>query len=438
MIRVLRRKGKIEFFVFIAWSCVILYCTCIIKSNVIDNLMQIFLLFIMLLFVFLKKINFSLDKVAILFLALIFVSCIPDLFYNSIIDSIIMMLSYILPVIMYICVISYCKNNEMPKATWRIPIVFGIIISLLGITNFSLRFMGLPIGSTLKYVEKFGNYMEFSDYGLGVFASWGTLAGKTLYRIQTYFIEPSKMAMFLIIPFFLLLNAYRDTKNKKNLLGLIFISIAFILTMSRAGIVSIVGSIILERIMLRKKYIVKKRANTYDIVRLIISGAIFIIVSVCLIYFLVFLSKFFPNIEFLSSGITSLEGKANLIRNETVDQNYILAHVISYPFGSGFGSILELNKVTNLANALIFWIMIGGIPALCIIISLMWKLFIEYYIPSINSNSTLQRSLASAFVGLTIHSLSYGTWITHEYLLVIAFMTTIQRNRIKKIGKSYR
>lgn len=430
--KVRAKISRYKFFIFVAWLYVVVCNTCFITSNKADNLIQIVLICLLLMCVYLSGIKLRVDMIGIGFCALIAVSIIPDFFNGTIISGVRMALSYILPIIMYICVINYGeKEKYMSKTIWRIPIWFGLFISLLGILNFFLRFTGYPLESTVTYVEKFGNNMEFFQFGLGVSSSWGELAGKTMYRVQTYFIEPSKMAMFLLIPLYLSWYSFKESKKLFALVEFIILLFAFLLTMSRAGILAFIGSYLLGAIIKRKRTTLK-RATCKDLKRLVLSGMVFVIGAVCFVYVLVYFSEFFPDMEFLFVGITDENGKANLIRNETVSTSFILNQFVSNPLGSGFGSILELNKVTNLANAFILWLVIGGIPAVVILIFLMWKLLMHYYIPGINSYDGVQHAFASAFMALTIHSLSYGTWMTSEYLLTIAGMVLLQRINVNK------
>lgn len=218
--------------------------------------------------------------------------------------------------------------------------------------------------------------------------------------MNSYFIEPSKFAMFLEVPFFLLLERYKNCSGKarrRTLFGLVCVSTAFLFSMSRAGMVSLLATIVYAKILKRKNKSVRNGADGDDIFKMIAAAFLMIIGALIMLNVLVALGKFFPGISFLSEGITDMSGKANLVRNETVDSSHLLTLFLQHPFGSGFSSIVALNKVTNLANAFIFWTIIGGFFAIVILAMIYIKILLNNYIPAVSSGDYKLRGIANAF-----------------------------------------
>lgn len=414
--------------IVLCWTYVILYNTNFIKSNFIDNLVQVVLSTLIFFIALFTVKRIKIDLVFILYLLVVFYVSFVDVIINrGSLNTVV--LSYLLPITMYWAITSYYHKKELPRIAFNIPVFFAITISAWTLLGVALKMIGFNIGSEVVYIEKFGNYMEVFNYGFGTYSAWGSIAGRQLYRIQSFFIEPSKMAMFLIIPFFILKYSRLNKKTVFKTLGLIIISVAILFTMSRAGIIAILGSMLIGKTIKTRlnKTQAFTKTNPNDFLKLLFGLISFVLVAVMFVVVLVVMSKYLPDFDFLYSGITNVEGQGTLIRSETVDSSYLFEHFKKYPFGSGFSSVISLNKETNLANALIFWIAIGGIPALTIILVLLFRILYYYYVPAIKSHNFVANSIAHVFLGLTVHSLSYGTWLSPEYMIILAFMVVVTR-----------
>lgn len=419
--------------IIIIWIYALAQPTCFIQSAFMDNIVQVGLVLTALLFMLAKKRELRIDSLSLLYLLLILTAVVPDICSGNIEGTITQAFSYVFPVLMYIIVCNAGDTERSIDLLYKLPIALGVLLG--GWTAFGgiLRFIGIPIGSNMVEVEKFGNLVQMSSYGFGIFASWGGFAGHTLYRLNSYFIEPSKFAMFLEVPFFLLLERYKNCNGKarrRTLFGLVCVSTAFLFSMSRAGMVSLLATIVYAKILKRNNKSVRNGADGDDIFKMIAAAFLMIIGALIMLNVLVALGKFFPGIPFLSEGITDMSGKANLVRNETVDSSHLLTLFLQHPFGSGFSSIVALNKVTNLANAFIFWTVIGGFFAIVILAMIYIKILLNNYIPAVSSGDYKLRGIANAFFSVTIHSLSYGTWMEPIYILLIVTMICMRRREL--------
>jgi hypothetical protein len=91
------------------------------------------------------------------------------------------------------------------------------------------------------------------------------------------------------------------------------------------------------------------------------------------------------------------------------------------PFGVGLGGTLGTSELTS-PSAAIYWIQAGGAPAAAMLIVLYGTLFFSYCLPALRSSMQVNRHVAAAFLGITVHNLSYGNWMAPFYLFSIAAM----------------
>ena len=433
------RLDKNKIAALFVWIYVIEATTFYIKSNFIDNVFQLgaILMMCFLLVASGRASRLRVNNEFLLYLLLLLLGLVPDLLSGNFLTGFTVMVSYALPLLMYLYV-----NNRFDKIckidiwVFSVPVVYGVIISILGIIQESANLMGFPISISVENIYKTGNskVAMCSLFGipLGQYSSWGNIAGRTLLRIQGFYIEPSKMAMFLMIPIFFSWGLYKQTKQRKFKYALILCSICFVLTMSRAGIVSLVAVLVVKHFYNNKlrNGAIMQRTTANDIIKLfgIAFGIALAAVSVLLL--MVQLSKFFPGLEFLHVGITDLSsGKLNLIRQETVDTSTIVNGLISQPYGFGFANNLHGSSTsvldTNLANAFVLWLVTGGFIGAVVAVVIILSALVHYVIPCIKSNEPIKTGVGLAFFGLMIHSLSYGTWMTPEFLLVMALISVL-------------
>ena len=426
----------------LSWLYTIEATTFYIKSNIIDNIFQLICIIIMGLSLLFNIKNLYIPKIIRMYVVLLILGILPDILNSKLMLGTPVMISHTLPLCMFIYVYSkYRSFSSLSCYIFKIPIIYGAIISLMGFILEISNFVGIPINVWVEEIGKTGNTISMCSIigiPMGAYSSWGSFMGKNLLRIQGFYIEPSKMAMFLIIPIFLSYGIYKNSKLKRYLFIFYICLVCFFFTMSRAGLISIVSSLFIgwiykAPIKINKKILYK--ATQKDIFKGIIAIIGAIIGGVILLSCLVYISKFFPKMEFLYIGITDIEGKVKLIRSETVNSSLILRAIIQQPYGYGFSNMLHNDTTslnTNLANALILWLVTSGILGMIVAISIMIILTFKYCIPCLKSEDNIKNSIGKVFIGLSIHSLSYGTWMTQEIILSICIMILATQKLIKK------
>lgn len=427
------------FALLFAWVFVIEATTFYVRSNTVDNLFQLACCLAMLMAVMAKSVvgTVYIDPIFLCYVLLVAVSVMPDIVSGSM-AGIKKAFIILAPLIVFLFVTDYYhKKKSISHKVLLIPLAYGLFVIVQGLMLEALNLAGVLAPAGNAFIEKTGNYVTFAPFGLGAFAYWGRAFGKDLVRLQGYYIEPSKAAAFLTIPIFISWGFYRKYKKIRYALLTAAGAVCLVFTMSRAGMVAAVGAIVVGYVMKPKKSRNGQKQETEktcfkDIKKIFLAGMSFLIAAVLLIRGMVFLSKFFPALSFLHVGITDKSGRANLIRNETVDFSYLIDKFTSQPWGYGFtGSERGWGLIqTNLANAFIFWLMIGGCLGGALSLLILAIAMYRYGIPAFKSQDPLKRSLAMVFVALTLHSLSYGTWMSADYLMALALLCAVKGKEI--------
>lgn len=430
-----------KFVALFAWGYVIEATTFYVKSNTMDHTFKIFSVFLML-FMLIKSgrwRNLRINYVCILYMLLLFCGIFPDFFSGYFSTGFTVMASYVIQLFLFLFVYNRFYNiDEISKWLFTIPVIYGVIISTMGILQEISSVIGLPITVWVEKIESTGDtdvaLCSLFGIPLGVYATWGSLIGTDLLRIQGFYIEPSKMAMFLIISIFFAWGLYRQTMNSMYRYALWICIGCFILTMSRAGFVAIIASLIVKKFYYKsnaeKKDFTVPKTTIIDLLKLISIATVIVIVAVIVLILMVELSKSYPELNFLYEGITNVSsGRANLIREETVDTALIFEGLLNQPYGFGFANNLHgsVSSVldTNLANAFFFWLVTAGLLGAAIAVFIILFAMIYYAIPCVKSKEPIKVAVGLSFFGLMIHSLSYGSWMTSEFLMIMAIMLVI-------------
>lgn len=440
------RLDKNRMAALLVWIYVIEATTFYIRSNFIDNIFQLgcIVVMIFLLIISGRMSKFTFDNFFLLYILLLMTGWIPDLLSGNGTVGLTVMGSYALPLFMYLYIKNkYYWSDTISISLFKIPVIYGVMISILGMIQEAGSLLELPFNIWLEDVEKTGNsnVAMCSLFGvpLGQYSSWGNFAGRTLLRIQGFYIEPSKMAMFLMIPIFFSWGLYKKTRKKFYKLALILCIVCFAFTMSRAGIVSIVSALVVKYFYVKKhknkSNIALQKTTVTDLVKLIKIPFGIVTAAILVLMLMVQLSRIFPGLEFLYVGITDLTtGKANLVRAETVDASAIMNGLFSHPWGFGFsnnlhGSVTSVLDI-NLANAFILWLVTGGFLGAGIAVAIILSILLQFGIPCLKSNDPVKIGVGLAFICLTVHSLSYGTWMTPEFMIVVSIMTVISNKTL--------
>ena len=423
------------------WVYTIEATTLYIRSDTMDNLFQAVCCLVMLLAVIKKGWGktFRIPYVFFLYVILILTAVVADVSIKGLYGF-----RYSLPFLASIILLIYMNAffagcGKISRLFFYIPLLYGILVSIQGILIEAMNLAGIPVRIEDVFAGKYNTFVHMESHGLGIaIADGGMLFGKQMIRVSGYYIEPSKFAAFLVIPIFFSWGLYRKDRKKRYKYMCILFSICFICVFSRAGFIALTGAWIVKKIIKGHRSahtdVQRQVTGRRDLLRLFFAAVLFLAAALALLNLMVALSGRFPEFRVLSAGITNEEGKVNLIRKETVNADDIIALMKKRPIGYGisaneFGG--SNNVHTNLANAVIFWLVSGGICGIVAALCLVGYLMLHYVIPALKSDDPLVIAVAEVFVALTIHSLSYGNWISVDFLFITGLLLAVNRYKIE-------
>jgi hypothetical protein len=411
------------------------YSTYLISGSLPDAIIKLSSFTLLMLFAFkLSNRMNGLEAVLLLIYFLLFAStAFPSLLYGFGVESVTkyLFMSLILPILI-VCYRSLPRCDDFLISTY---IVIGVLFSVQAIVACILVNIGILDKSNIIELEKYGGMesVTFGIWGLGnaIQSEFGAL----VLRAQGWFIEPSILASFLLLPAFGSVGRYRMNRRKKYLLSAIIIFIAILLTLSLAGFFAVVCAALLI-IFSKPFYGFLKRIPVIKY-----SYIVLILLSFLGFAYLLLNLLFLANEVDLSSVsnrqalVLELLGRnpdgnsGNLVR-EIYKINLYINLINDYPFGVGFNSNFPGLRT---GNAMLHWLTAGGILAVLIIIVKFTYIFIVYCHPLLISGNAVFNALAASFIGSAIHNLSYGTWIAPYFLIHLALLIMSTRKEKMKL-----
>ena len=280
-----------------------------------------------------------------------------------------------------------------------------------------------------------GRRPELTENTLGVFGYADALKyplDVVWLRPQGWFVEPSLLGAFLLLPLFICLGRFLRNRRPGDLLAFLIVLSAVFLTVSLAaylgfavGILFLVFSRPLYRVLARS---LKPLKYAYPVVILgtflaVASGAIIVLNS---------MSEF--NVTDLEENQAFVAGiyardptgeSGNLFR-EVASEDMFVASFASHPFGIGLAATEGTSDILA-ANGVLFWAITGGLPALIVLVALFSHIFISLCHPLLVSENIVQRCLAASLIGHAVHNLSFGNWTAPFFLVHLAIVCVTAR-----------
>ncbi len=346
-------------------------------------------------------------------------------------------MSLILPIL----IICYRTLHRCDEFLISIYIAIGVFFSVQAIVAFIGVYWGIFDKSNIIEIERYTNMSEvsFGIWGFGN-AIESPIGNYKILRPQGWFLEPSLLASFLLLPAYVSAGRYWVYREKKYIFSSLVIFLTILLTLSLAGYLAVVAAALLI-FFTKPFYSLLKKVQFLKYYYPIPIFLIFFGTASSLLYLGHLANK--VNVNGLSEEQVLVAklyrrdpdgASGNLIREGYKLDNYINL-ITTTPLGIGFNSVSASAELRS-GNALIFWLVAGGIPAVIIIISMFSYIFIVFCHPLLISENAVYRTLAASFIGHAIHNLSYGTWIAPYFLihlaLVVMSTTKANANTIKK------
>ena len=305
-----------------------------------------------------------------------------------------------------------------PSVVIKTPVIWGVTFAIQAVALAAYSLSGrLPAAEPILIPRLGEQYRQTANpwFGIGVSSSdWGYYH----QRAQGWFIEPSILGAFLIYPTVVLFGYYRQTGRLRYLLATVVCAAGLGFTVSVAAALGLAVSV-LALVVFRPSARVHHRISLPILLR---TGAM-------LIAFL-WVSNFALQQAYAIRGSEGRGSAVGYLLGRDDDQTLIrgsaridetLEVLSRRPLGVGLGGTLGTSELTS-ASALIYWIQAGGAPAAVALIGIYGTLFFSFCLPALRSGHQVHRHVAAAFLGVTVHNLSYGNWMAPFYLFGVGAM----------------
>jgi hypothetical protein len=320
----------------------------------------------------------------------------------------------------------------------KVLLVMAIMVTIISNNKFNLERENVIIGFAVFTAVCSLLYLILRNIGIhSVLFSWvvdGSIQPNFYMlshhhedgRLMYFFSEPSKYAIFLVLPIFLSLTLKQLTGLKKYSIYSFLLIIVLILTQSFAIIFSVIISIIVSRI-----------AKSNNIIKKVFLSCALIFLCICAGYVTVMvLAK-------NAFTITSAFNKYHSY-NDRLTELYQASEIANrYPYGIGlsmwgdyrisltkyeFGSNDD-GSLPGITNVIIEDFIRGGYVYLALR-GIFFIVFLVLFYKSCRKNNPLLENLAISSLSILLGSLLYGP-LEQRVFLVSFIMLTVQYSRIK-------
>ncbi len=415
-------------FVFSVFMFALEYSLFLVASSLIDVLIKTSSLALLMVFALKPSNRINIEE-------LILLLCYFMLFSSAALPSILtvdttgglILIKYlymfmILPILL-VCYRSIQKCDDLLISTF---IAIGVLFSVQAIVAFIGVYSGLLDISNITRIQRYDN-MEIVDFGVWGFgnAIQTPLLGFKILRPQGWFLEPSLLASFLLLPAFVSIGRYRESRKKIYFRSAFLIFMAILLTLSLAGYFAVVCTVLL---LSYSKYFYRN-LKRIPVIKYSYAIPIFLIFF-GIMYSLLNLTYVLNDID--QDSVTENQAvvaelmardqdgpSGNLIREGYKSDNYIDVLKDS-PLGVGFGE--SKSSELRSGNAFLFWFSAGGVPAVLAIIMMFTYIFLVFCHPLLISQNAVFNAVGASFIGHAIHNLSYGNWIAPYFLIHLAIV----------------
>lgn len=426
-------------FILLLWFYIITRTTLYVKTDFGDNLVTGICLFGMLLLAMpyaRNAVKVCSNRILLLYILLIVSIILPDIVHFDAF-GIITGIKYVLPIFAFFAMLLvFYGKKELPQIAFMLPIIFGTVISVQSLILFVCLFFQVPLGYTLVEYPKLGHTVITYDFLLGTRTAQYRQGGHLILRLASYFFEPAKFAAFLLVPIIGAFALYKKTKRKGFLCVCLINFAAFVLTFSRAGYVALIAAVVFYYAIKRKGMSAPKTTKR-DFGKLF-GAAGLVIAGVFLIFCVGYLfTKLYPDNELLTQFTMVENGKVILFRTASGDFGKVFELLSKQPYGYGVSQTIHGHAHVdfNTAAAPTFWLYAGGIVSAVLLVILYYLLITRYCIPCIKSKEPIKISIACLFVALTVQGLSYGNWISIDYLYVVGMMILLRDRDILPVRR---
>lgn len=425
---------NVLFFSLAAWTFALEFATYLVGNVFFDKLIKIGAFVCMVVFLrYRRNAMTASEKILIILFSLLFLfALIPSLLIGDLIGVSQWFKFVFMWMIFPILILSYHMLQKRVGLLVSLHIGVAVFFSIQAIVAFFAVYWGVLDLSTIVDIDRRPGQPEVSLGILGFGnAILNPVAEIRVLRPQGWFLEPSLLASFLLLPAFVSAGRYWKCGKKFYLFSAVIIFVALMLTLSLAGYLGVVVGVIFFSLSKPVYRRIRKLTFFKYSYPILILGIFYICAS-----FIMHLGHLANQIN--ANELADEQGllakvyardpngpSGNLLREADKFETYI-SLIASKPLGIGLAHTLSSDEDES-ANAFIFWAMSGGIMAVVLIPVFFGYIFFAFCHPLLISEDVIFRCLAASFIGHAIHNLSYGNWMAPYFLIHLALVVMCAR-----------
>ena len=437
--RVISSKKKTNIrvwvFIFAVWMFALEYALYVVTDDLSDKLIKVCaFVFVILLARYRRKSMTRSEKVLILLFYLLFLSALlPSLLTGDWVGVVQWLKLVFMSMILPILILCYHLLREREGLLVSTYITMAVIFSIQAAVAFFGVYWGVFDKSNIVEIGRYSNMPEVS------FGLWGygnaiqtPIEGVSVLRSQGWFLEPSLLASFLLLPAFVSAGRFWQYREKIYLFSAIIIFFALLTTVSLAGYIAVIAGVIFLSLSKPFYYWLRKISLIKYSYPILILG-VFLMAASFLLYLGHAANEVDANEVTDEQAVVAKmyrrdpEGPSGHLMREGYKMDEYISSIVSNPLGIGFSATASSSEIQS-GNAFIFWAVSGGIPAMVLVAVFFVHIFFAFCHPLLIYGNIISRCLAASFIGHAVHNLSYGNWLAPYFLIHLALVVMYAKN----------
>lgn len=445
--RVSMRGWKLWIFIGLVSAFILQYQTYLIHSVLWDRVIKLQALFLLAV-----CFRYYLPPRRVLFTILLFVllfgTALAGAASKTDVQGVVQLAKFVLQWMIFPLVLFRFRPGEpLPRRFVHFLVFWGALFAVQAAILSALFFLEIPVSVQVINLIRYHDMPENSFGPLGILGysnAFSSYDNFYLIRPQSWFIEPSTLAAFLLYPLIMAVAFYRAGRAKFWLLIALAVAAGLLSTFSLAGYIATTAAAVVL-LLIRPGQTRAKRI--WSVVVVILLPLLMLAIASTILEKMHDLyreksatGQWTPLTRALARDPEHRDNRS-LVR-DAFSVKWTVQTALENPLGVGLGGTLGENENAS-PNAVLFWLSVGGLPGLFIALALQAQLFFAYALPLLRNRSPVMRGAAGAYIAATVHGLSYGTWVNAGYLVVVAIMilladTTIRVQQRRRIAAQAR
>lgn len=333
----------------------------------------------------------------------------------------------------------WASRSRRIRLVVEFPIALGSILALQGLLLWMLLSAGVSVHpGAVQIYEPAGGGNPYVSFGYGLLGFGDNIGWESrsifAWRLQSYFTESSKFALFLIYPMFLSSGLYRIRRQRQYLVCAILMAAAIVATFS-LGAYAAIGS---ASLVLLYYYL---RRWVPRMLRWALAFGCVVCLALAIYSAIRFSEQYVPEDPTSNfNRIPAFAQKGSFGERKRVDTE-LLTLFLDYPFGLSlidtYNSKLLGYGDFSTPNAFTFVLSRAGFVGVGIFLIIFGIAFWRFMLPQLRKEC-IGRYVCIATIAVWIHSVSYGNWLDLSFFyplgIVMAMREIEERQRRDKRG----